>query len=72
MSPLSAAILARAKVDHGLIKSELADALDSKFRNHRFNLINSHQMPFAIFIGEMSFLATIAGITKSRSEEGRK
>jgi len=31
---------------------ELADALDSKFRNHQFYLINRGQMPIANFIGK--------------------
>jgi hypothetical protein len=52
--------------------AELADALDSKFRNERFYLINCHQMPFTIFIGKISFLAAVAVRIEGPPQEGRK
>jgi hypothetical protein len=35
--------------------AELADALDSKFRNQRFYLINSDQTSFAVFAGKIDY-----------------
>jgi hypothetical protein len=52
--------------------AELADALDSKFRNDRFNLVNCHQMPFLIFIGKSGVFASIALINESCSKKTRK
>src|SRR6266851_857559 len=48
--------------------AELADALDSKFRNQRFHLINSHQTPLAFFIGKSS----ISRVFHSASRDGQR
>jgi hypothetical protein len=48
--------------------AELADALDSKFRNHRFYLIASDQTRFAFFIGKSS----VSRVFQSPSRDGQK
>jgi hypothetical protein len=42
--------------------AELADALDSKSRNHGFYLITCDEMPFTIFIGKFGVYRRIDGI----------
>jgi len=48
--------------------AELADALDSKFRNHRFYLIASDQMPLAFFIGKSS----VSRVFRPASRDGQR
>jgi hypothetical protein len=55
-----------AQGQHG--QHELADALDSKFRNHRFYLINSDQTPLAFFIGKSS----VSRVFHSASRDGQR
>ena len=44
--------------------AELADALDSKFRNHRFYLVTCGETPFTIFIGKSSLYQPIVVINE--------
>ena len=48
--------------------AELADALDSKFRNHRFHLITSDQTSLTFFIGKSS----VSRVFRPASRDGQR
>ena len=50
--------------------AELAGALDSKFRDQRFLLINSDQMPYAVFIGKIGSFAMFAAKIEGNPDRG--
>jgi len=52
--------------------AELADALNSKFRNHRFYLINRGQIPFTVFRGKLGVFSSAERIREGWSYETRK
>ena len=52
--------------------AELADAQDSKFRNHRFYLINRGQMPFTVLIGKLCVFSLDERIREGSSYETPK
>jgi hypothetical protein len=52
--------------------AKLADALDPKFRNHRFYLVTCDEMPFTIFIGKFGACWSVELIIEGWPNETRK